>query len=129
MGLDIRPVNYKELACCGPWAQFAYGGFHRFRCMLASEDGIILDAMAGFGGELPWDGVTSALAPLLNHPDNEGDLTPAECREILPRLGEIKAKWSQGEPGSAEAEEVPWLGDLITVLRYCELTGVNAAFR
>ncbi|GGZ41197.1 hypothetical protein GCM10010344_02240 [Streptomyces bluensis] len=53
--------------------------------------------MCGFGGQRPWDDVSTTLTPLLHHPDDDGpDLTPAPCAVLLPRLKEIANQWPDG---------------------------------
>lgn len=92
MGLDIRPGG----------ASWSYSGFHEFRVRLAAEEGFVLAEMQGFGApwrnEQPgirgWDEIKSPLVPLLNHSDCEGYLDAYECEEMLPRLRQIAAKWS-----------------------------------
>jgi hypothetical protein len=82
-------------------ASWAYGGFARFREALATHEGFNLREMDGFGplgrtdwiGK-PWDTITTDLRPLLEHSDCDGELTPAECRQVAPRLREvIDALW------------------------------------
>lgn len=81
-------------------AHWSYGGFTRFREALAKHEGIDLSVMDGFrryGDDRPrqsWDDVTTPLKPLLNHSDCDGELSPAECRQVAPRLREvIDAVW------------------------------------
>ncbi len=81
-------------------AGWSYGGFGRFREALAEYEGIRLRDMAGFCApwrgddpethpNLSWDKVDTALKPLLNHSDCDGDLSPEECSQIAPRLREV----------------------------------------
>lgn len=73
-----------------PDVSWSYTGFGLFRRWLAQAEGFALDEMHGFGGQRPWNDVSTTLAPLLNHPDDDGpDLTSAQCAAILPRLREI----------------------------------------
>lgn len=84
MGLAFRQSN----------ANWSYSGFNAFRCRLAAEIGINLREMAGFGPpERPWHKITDGIAPLLNHSDCEGELTPEECKRVAPRLRELVADW------------------------------------
>jgi hypothetical protein len=70
-------------------ARWSYAGFNHFRTKLAALEGIKLDSMAGFEGDIPWDTVSTAIAPLLNHSDCDGSLTPDECAQVAPRLAEL----------------------------------------
>ena len=81
-------------------AQWSFHGFRHFRRALAAHEGITLTDMDGFRPDrrpgLSWNPVTSPLEPLLNHPDDEGVLTPAQCRQAEPRLREaIAALWPE----------------------------------
>lgn len=42
---------------------------------------------------ISWDKVSDDIAPLLNHSDCDGQLTPAECKQVAPRLMELIANW------------------------------------
>lgn len=90
MGLDFSHTH----------AYWAYSAFHRFREALAKHEGIHLNAMAGFHNlrcqhepddhpNIPWDNITTPLKPLLDHSDCDGELTPAECAQVAPRLREV----------------------------------------
>lgn len=67
-------------------AQWSYTGFGDFRRALALFEGFELDDMDGFGGDRDWSTVHTDLAPLLNHSDCDGEMTPDECRRVAPRL-------------------------------------------
>lgn len=80
-------------------AHWAYGGFGQFREALALHEGFDLDTMVGFGGDQPWEPVATALKPLLNHSDCDGDLSPEECAQVAPRLRDvIKTLWPEWDP-------------------------------
>lgn len=147
MGLDIWPKGrYDEegdvLLADAPAAQWSYSGFHRFRKLLASEEGFALETMAGFtdimaddgGTGRAWDTVTTTLAPLLNHSDCDGELTPDECAGILPRLKEIRLTWDQQATDDWDADggvgrwDVQKLDALIEVVTYCAATYRNVYF-
>ena len=81
MGLDFSHCD----------ARWSYSGFMRFRRRLAALIGLDLDQMYGFGGERSWALIVDPIAGLLNHSDCEGILTPAQCREIAPRLRVLAA--------------------------------------
>lgn len=87
MGIDFSHTD----------ASWAYSGFGRFREALAKHEGFDLDDMVGFGGERSWDSVTTALKPLLDHSDCDGELSPEDCATVAPRLREvIEAVWPAG---------------------------------
>jgi len=81
-------LNFKE----GD-ARWSYSGFNRFRTKLASQIGITLDKMQGFGGENSWDFETDDIIPLLYHSDCGGELTVKECKKVWPRLKELIEDW------------------------------------
>ncbi|MGK5450186.1 hypothetical protein [Streptomyces radiopugnans] len=73
-----------------PDASWSYSGFKMLRQWLARAEGFTLTEMHGFGGDRPWGEFSTHLAPLLDHPDNDGpDLTPSQCAAMLPRLEAI----------------------------------------
>lgn len=74
-------------------AHWAYGGFMRFRKKLASEIGINMDEMTGFGGERKWDNIQDNIKPLLDHSDCDGELSPEECQQVSSRLKELVKEW------------------------------------
>lgn len=79
---------------------WSYTGFGVFRRWPAQVEGFALDEMHGFGGQHPWNDVSTTLAPLLNHPDDGGpDLSPIQCAAILPRLQEIADQPQEGGTG------------------------------
>ncbi|MFJ5798500.1 hypothetical protein [Streptomyces decoyicus] len=79
-----------------PDVSWSYSGFAAFRRCLAQAEGLTLSEMWGFGGERPWSEVSTALEPLLDHPDDGGDpLSPAGCAAILPRLETITDQSAQ----------------------------------
>jgi len=70
-----------------PDVSWSYTDFNTFREWLAHAEGFTLGEMYGFGGDRPWSSVSTTLAPLLDHPDDDApDLTPAQCAAMLPRL-------------------------------------------
>jgi len=74
-------------------AHWSYSGFHAFRQRLAKKIGITLDGMDGFRGSLSWDSVKDPIVPLLNHSDCDGELLPADCRKVIPRLLTLISDW------------------------------------
>ncbi|WP_220506377.1 hypothetical protein [Microbispora sp. H10830] len=123
MGVILTPDN-DDVTCNVSWSCTWFGYFRR---ELATAEGFDLDSMAGFGGDRSWDTVETSLAPLLNHPDDSGDLTAAECAQVLPRLSEIISSWRTrpSEHWQAYAERGQ---DLIEVLQVCIRQGVSLMF-
>ncbi|NEC49920.1 hypothetical protein G3I18_15220 [Actinospica acidiphila] len=116
MGLMLFPGDGDVTS---PHVEWSHSGFALFRRWLAQIEGFELDEMDGFGGERPWSGVHTTLEPLLNHPDDHGELTPAHCAAVLPRLEEIHDHHvsDAGDPDVRQHFED--VGRLITVLRIC----------
>ncbi|MWA08455.1 hypothetical protein [Streptomyces sp. BA2] len=125
MGLMLFPGD-DDVA--SPDVSWSYTGFSMFRKWLAQAEGFSLAEMDGFGGDRPWSSVSTTLAPLLNHPDDEGDLTPAQCAAMLPRLETIL---NQRQPDNSDpvfrrrSEDV---SELVTVLRICVDKDVELIF-
>jgi hypothetical protein len=86
MGIDFSHCN----------AQWSYGGFHSFRTRLASEIGMDLRSMEGFGGDKKFSDFKDDIIPLLNHSDCDGELSPEECKKVAPRLRELVKDWPDG---------------------------------
>lgn len=76
-------------------ASWAYSGFNRFRTRLASEIGMELEKMEGFGGDTPWGNYADDILPFLNHSDCDGELSPEECAKIAPRIRALVASWPE----------------------------------
>ena len=77
-------------------AHWSYSGFHAFRTRLAKEAGIDLDRMKGFAAENPpvsWDTVDDDIKILLDHSDCDGEMSPKDCRLVVPRLKELIEPW------------------------------------
>ncbi|MGY1454358.1 hypothetical protein [Streptomyces sp. SS8] len=83
-----------------PDVSWSYSGFSTFGQWLAQAEGFTLAEMYGFGGDRPWDGVSTPLARLLDHPDDDGpNLTHSQCTAMLPRLEEIiSQQHNDGDP-------------------------------
>jgi hypothetical protein len=110
MGIDFKHDRPDGHHC----PQWSYTGFNHFRTRLAASEGFDLDEMQGFSkgdrfgddyepGTRPWDEVTSALKPLLNHSDCDGELTPEECAQVAPRLREVADGWPNDGVGMRDA--------------------------
>lgn len=74
-------------------ATWSYTGFGSFRARLAETTDIKLEDMRGFGGEQEWSTIKDPITILLNHSDCDGELLPAECQALVPRLLEIIESW------------------------------------
>ena len=125
MGLMLFPGG-DDVA--SPDVSWSYTGFSMFRKWLAQVEGFALAEMDGFGGNHPWSSVSTTMASLLNHPDDEGNLTSAQCAAMLPRLGEIL---HQREPDNSDPvlrRRIEDVSELVTVLRVCVDKDVELIF-
>ncbi|WP_330480000.1 hypothetical protein [Streptomyces sp. NBC_00724] len=117
MGLVLFPRDGDNRS---PDVSWSYSGFAAFRWRLAETEGFVLLEMWGFGGERPWSEVSTALEPLLDHPDIGGDdLTPAECASILVRLEEITDQWTREGGNQRLQQHIEDARQLAGVLRLC----------
>lgn len=69
MGLVLFPGDDDTSS---PDVSWSYTGFKVFRRWLAQAEGFALEEMRGFGGQRTWNDVSTPLAPLLDHPDDDG---------------------------------------------------------
>lgn len=67
-----------------------YSSFNRWRKDIASQIGIDLDKMYGFGGEIAWP--EHPLTPLLYHSDCDGDINWKDCEAIADALEAVLPK-------------------------------------
>lgn len=126
MGLVLFPGDDDTSS---PDVSWSYTGFGAFRRWLAQAEGFALDEMQGFGGQRPWNDVSTTLAPLLNHPDDDGpDLTPAQCAAIRPRLQEIAEKSAVGSTDRLLQRHVEDAHQLVVVLQLCVEKDVDLLF-
>ncbi|MET8771101.1 hypothetical protein [Streptomyces sp. NPDC004658] len=117
MGLVLFPGDGDNSS---PDVSWSYSGFAAFRRRLAETEGFVLSEMSGFGGERPWSEVSTALEPLLDHPDAAGDdLSPADCASILVRLETITDQWAQEGGDQLLQRQVEDARQLAGVLRHC----------
>ncbi|CAH9413709.1 hypothetical protein SGL43_00708 [Streptomyces globisporus] len=112
----------------GPDISWSHYGFNLFREWLAHIEGFSLPGMVGFGGKRPWNSVTTTLAPLLGHPDDDGDLAPAQCAAMLPRLEAIVDEWPQVADDPVLQRRIDDTRRLIAVLKDCVDKGVPLDF-
>jgi hypothetical protein len=125
MGLMLFPGD-DDVA--SPDVSWSYTGFSLFRKWLAWVEGFALAEMDGFGGDRQWSSVSTTLAPLLNHPDDEGDLTPAQCAAMLPRLEDILNQRESDDSDPVLRRRIEDLSELVTVLRVCVDKDVELLF-
>ncbi|MCL3999017.1 hypothetical protein M4438_36965 [Streptomyces lavenduligriseus] len=112
-----------------PDISWSYTGFSMFRKWLAQAEGITLTEMDGFGGERQWCSVSTTLAPLLNHPDDDGpDLAPAQCAAMLPRLEAVLDQRQPDDSDPVLRRRIEDVRQLITVLRFCVDKDVELIF-
>ncbi|MFJ2823513.1 hypothetical protein ACIO7M_20700 [Streptomyces toxytricini] len=117
MGLVLFPGDGDNSS---PDASWSYSGFAAFRRRLAETEGFALSQMRGFGGERPWSEVSTALEPLLDHPDDGGDdLSPTECTSILVRLEAITDQWASEDSDQLLQQHIEDARQLAGVLRIC----------
>ncbi|WP_328836756.1 hypothetical protein [Streptomyces europaeiscabiei] len=117
MGLVLFPGDGDTSS---PDVSWSYSGFAAFRRRLAEAEGFVLSEMWGFGGEHPWSEVSTALEPLLDHPDDGGDdLSPAECASILIRLEAITDQWAREGSDQFRQQHIEDARQLVDVLRLC----------
>ncbi|MDT0265856.1 hypothetical protein RM844_06080 [Streptomyces sp. DSM 44915] len=103
----------------GPDVSWSHSGFHMYRAWLARAEGLTLSEMRGFGGDRTWSTVTSPLTPLLDHPDDDGVLTVAQCAAMLPRLEAISTGPPPEDDDPEFARRVADTRELVTVIRHC----------
>lgn len=120
-------------------ARWSYSGFMRFRQKLAKAEGLNLDDMEGYADNrfgrllradespapdhaVSWDTTDTPLRPLLDHSDCDGELTPAECAQVAPRLKEIVSDWPIGDYDRNAALS------LVAAMEYCAEHGENLEF-
>ncbi|MEU5540342.1 hypothetical protein [Streptomyces sp. NPDC020362] len=126
MGLVLFPGDDDTSS---PDVSWSYTGFGVFRQWLAQAEGFVLDEMHGFGGQRPWNDVSTTLAPLLNHPDDGGpDLSPIQCAAILPRLQEISDQPQEGSIDPLLQRHIDGARQLVVVLQLCVEKDVDLLF-
>ncbi|WSF21303.1 hypothetical protein OG566_38045 [Streptomyces sp. NBC_01353] len=117
MGLILFPCDGDHSS---PDVSWSYSGFAAFRRRLAEAEGFVLAEMSGSGGERPWSEVSTALEPLLDHPDAGGeDLMPAECASILVLLEVIIDQWVREGDDQRLQQHIEDARQLGGVLRLC----------
>jgi hypothetical protein len=107
---------------------WSYSHFDEVRRFLSQAEGFELSDMCGFGGDRPWSEISTPLAPLLDHPDDHGELSVAECESVLPRLEEIIGQQATNEPDERLLRRMEDLQVLAAVLRICAEKNVALLF-
>ncbi|MFD3496267.1 hypothetical protein ACFWWB_37860 [Streptomyces sp. NPDC058690] len=126
MGLTLFPGDDDVTS---PDISWSYTGFSMFRKWLAEAEGFTLSEMHGFGGDRPWSSVPTALAPLLDHPDDDGpDLAPAQCAAMLPRLETIIDQRQHDGSDPLLQRRIDDTRQLITVMEFCLYKDVELIF-
>ncbi|WP_141208556.1 hypothetical protein [Streptomyces griseorubiginosus] len=126
MGLVLFPGDDDTSS---PDVSWSCTGFGVFREWLARAEGFVLDEMHGFGGERPWNDVSTTLTPLLDHPDDDGpDLTPIQCAAMLPRLQELAAPPQGGTTDPLLQRHTDDVRQLVVVLQLCIEKDVDLLF-
>ena len=126
MGLVLFPGDDDTSS---PDVSWSYTGFGVFREWLARAEGFTLDEMRGFGGSRPWSDVTTPLAPLLAHPDDDGpELPPIQCAAILPRLQELADRCHEGSAAPFLQQHIDDARQLAVVLQLCVEKDIDLIF-
>ncbi|MEU3527365.1 hypothetical protein AB0E62_26425 [Streptomyces sp. NPDC038707] len=126
MGLILFPGDDDTSS---PDVSWSCTGFAAFRQWLAQAEGFALNEMHGFGGQRPWEDVLTTLAPLLNHPDDDGPaLAPAQCAALLPRLREIADQPQGGITAPLLQRHIDDARQLALVLQLCIEKDVDLVF-
>ncbi|MFE3737616.1 hypothetical protein [Streptomyces sp. NPDC059134] len=125
MGLCLFPGDGDLTS---PDISWSYSGFSAFRRRLAQAEGFTLPDMWGFGGDRQWGEISSTLEPLLDHPDDAGELSAADCAKVLPRLAGIITEWETEKGDLALARHVEDARQLVIVLKICVDSNVELVF-
>ncbi|MGY4997404.1 hypothetical protein [Streptomyces sp. 900105245] len=126
MGLVLFPGDDDTSS---PDVSWSYTGFKVFRRWLAQAEGFALEEMRGFGGQRTWNDLSTPLAPLLDHPDDDGpDLSPIQCAAILPRLQEIANHPQAAGTDPLLPRHIVDARQLVIVLQLCVEKDVDLLF-
>lgn len=98
------------LNCMQGFAAGPTGNSFDILSLFGKEDGTgQLPSYGKYVGNQPvisWDKVKDDIAPLLNHSDCDGILTPEECRKVAPRLRELVKGWPDDDKDKIKALEL-----------------------
>lgn len=118
---DDRNVETQDIS----WSYSHFGEVRRF---LSRAEGFELSDMRGFDGDRPWSEISTPLALLLDHPDDHGERSAAECESVLPRLEEIIRQQTTNKPDERRMRRIEDLQVLVIVLRICVEKNVALLF-
>ncbi|WP_336047776.1 hypothetical protein [Streptomyces sp. CA2R101] len=126
MGLVLFPGDGDVTS---PDVSWSYTSFNVFREWLAQAEGFTLTEMHGFGGDRPWSSVSTTLAPLLDHPDDDApDLTPVQCAAMMPRLEAIIDQRQHDGSDPVLQRHINDARQLVAVMRFCLNKDVELIF-
>ncbi|MFJ3825460.1 hypothetical protein [Streptomyces nodosus] len=111
-----------------PDVSWSYTGFNMFKEWPAHAEGLTLAEMNGFGEDHTWSSISTTLAPLLDHPDDDGSLTPVHCAAMLPRLEAITGQLRHEDSDPVRQRRVDDARQLVTVMNYCLDKDVELVF-
>lgn len=81
-----------------------YSSFNKWRTWLAKFEGIELDKMQGYGGDIEWtkEQKESDYYPLLFHSDCDGELSVEECKQTGKWLDKLIEKYKPEKPDNGK---------------------------
>ncbi|WP_030460538.1 hypothetical protein [Kitasatospora sp. NRRL B-11411] len=125
MGLCLFPGDGDVTS---PDLSLSCTSFHRFRQRLAQAEGFELSQMQRFGGDRLWSDVSTTLEPLLDHPDDDGELSAAQCGAVIPRLEQIAARWEADGGDAVMQQHIDYCHQLVVVMKFCVAEDVELIF-
>jgi len=129
VSLDLIAGREAGILPDDPRPSWPYIWFGDFRRKLAAHIGISLDEMRGFGGDRDWDAVTSPLRHPLDHPDNEGELSPQQAAELAPALQQaLFALAKDANYGPAYSYDMEHGRALVDLLARCASENIPVLF-
>lgn len=124
---SVKDENDQPVANMDHFVRLGYTQLSILRRELAQSEGIDLMQMEGYGeGETSWDEVDTSLRPFLDHPDDEGSLSPRECFEVYPTMERILEGWRDD---SHKPEMITDIGlEIVEVMKACSKNGWELTF-
>ena len=130
MSLDFIAGREAGILPDDPRPSWPYIPFGDFRRKLAAHIGIRLTDMYGYGGDQEWDTVASPLRHLLDHPDNDGELSPQQAVELAPALQQaLFALAKDTDYGPAYSYDMQHGRELVELLARCASENIPVLFR